>query len=306
LKRADVIRLNKDLQDRTVIPVDLEKLLAGDESQNIVLQPQDQVRVYSSFKAAEKVAVQGEVVRPGEYEINKGERLSDLLRRTGGFTTEGYAYGAVFRRKEVKSEETRYMKTLIIKTQSKILRNASEKTAAAINPEEVSSAKTEMAINQGFLDGLKAMQEQAEGRVVINITEDIGQWAGSKNDLLLQDGDSVFIPKRPQDVLVLGEVHSPGAQIYLPDMTVRDYLDRTGGLTRYADENEVFVVQADGYAFGADSPTVGDLGKVRLKAGDTIVVPEQVDRGAVLKFAKDVLDMLFKAAVIVATIHVLF
>ena len=306
LKRADIVRLNKDMLDRTVLPVDLEKLLAGDDSQNSMLLPQDQIRVYSSFKAAEKVTVTGEVVRTGDYEISSGEHLSDLLRRAGGFTKEGFAYGAIFKRKDVKNAEVRHLKTLISKTQAQIVRSASMKTATAVNPEETTAAKTEMIISQSLIDNLKTLQEQSEGRIVISITENIDQWAGSKYDLLLQDGDSLIIPKRPQEVLVLGDVHSPGAQIYLPDMTVKDYFERTGGLTKTADRDEIFVIQANGYAFGTDSPSIGNLEKVKLKAGDTIIVPENIERGAGMRTAKDILDMLFKTAVIAATIHVLF
>ena len=85
-------------------------------------------------------------------------------------------------------------------------------------------------MNQELLNNLKTVQENLEGRVAITITENIDEWAGSKDDLLLQDGDSLSIPKRPQEVLVLGEVYSPGAQIYLTDMTVKDYIERTGAL----------------------------------------------------------------------------
>ncbi len=306
LTRADIIRLNKDMLDRTVIPVNLEKLLAGDESQNIALQPQDQIRVYSSFKAVEKVTIQGEVVRTGEYEINKGERLSDLLRRAGGFNAEGYPYGAVFKRKGVKNAESKNSLLLITKTQAQIMQNTASKTATALTPEEAQFAKSEQSLSQGLLENLKAMQEMNEGRVAINITLNIDEWAGSKYDLLLQDGDSITIPKRPQEVLILGEVHTPGAQIFLPGMTVKDYLDRTGGVTRNADKDEIYVVQADGYSYGADSPTVGNLGKATLQAGDAIFVPQKVERDAVIRSTKDILDILFKTAVIFATIHLLF
>jgi protein involved in polysaccharide export with SLBB domain len=306
LKRADVIRLDKDMRNRAILSADLEKLLAGEESQNLSLQPQDEIRIYSAYKSTEKVTISGETVRTGEFEISRGERLSDLLQRAGGFTAEGYAYGAILRRKDVKNEQAKYIKTLISKTQAQIARTASAKTASALSPEEQTAAKVEMTLSQSLIDSLKAMQEQTEGRVVISITENIDQWAGSKYDLPLQDGDTIIIPKRPQDVRILGEVHSPGAQIHLADMSVRDYLDRSGGLTKNADHGEIFVVQADGYSFSTDSPLVGNFEKMKLKAGDTIVVPENVDRGAVLRTAKDVLDMLFKTAVIAATLKFLF
>ena len=150
------------------------------------------------------------------------------------------------------------------------------------------------------------MQEQFEGRVAVNITKDIEAWKGSKDDLLLQDGDSLHIPKRPQEVLVMGEVYSPGAQIHLPELTVRDYIERSGGYAKYAEKDEVFVVQANGFAFGTESPDIGDIGKVKLQAGDAIFVPQKVERLAGMRFTKDLIDILFKTAIVIATITVLF
>lgn len=306
LKRAEVIRLDKSLMDRTIIPVDLAALLAGDESQNVTLEPQDVVRVYTPLKSAEKVAVSGEVLRNGEFEINKGEHLSDLLRRVGGFTREAYPYGVVFQRKDVKNAQSRNMQTFIMKTQMNIMQTTAARTATALTPEDAQFAKSEQSLNQSLLDNLKIMQEQSEGRVAISITEDIDSWAGSQYDLLLQDGDSLFVPKRPQNVMVLGEVYSPGAQVFLPDMTVQEYLERTGGSTKYADNSQIFIVQADGYAFGADSPKVGSIEKKKLQAGDAIFVPQKLERFAAMRNTKDIIDILFKTAVVFATIHLLF
>jgi polysaccharide biosynthesis/export protein len=306
LKRADVIRLDKNLMDRTVIPVDLTALMAGDESKNITLEPQDQVRIYSSFKAAEKVTVSGEVVRAGDYEISKEEHLSDLMRRVGGFTQKAYPYGAVFKRVTVKNSEAKSAKVLITKTQSEIIQNAVAKTATAVTPEDAQFAKAEQSLNQSLLENLKAMQDIAEGRVAISITGNIDEWAGSKQDLLLQDGDTLMVPKQPQEVLVLGEVFTPGAQIFLPEMSVGDYLSRTGGLTRNADSSQIFVVRADGFSFGPKSLSSGSIEAVKLQAGDAVFVPQKVEREAALRTTKDIIDILFKTAVVFATIHLLF
>ena len=137
-------------------------------------------------------------MRAGEYEINKGERLSDLMRRVGGFSSEAYPYGAVFQRKGVRNAEAKNAKLLITKIQSQILQSTAAKTTTAITAEEAQLARSEQAVNQSMLDNLKAMQEMDEGRIAISITQNIDEWAGSKYDLLLQDGDSIIIPKRPQ------------------------------------------------------------------------------------------------------------
>lgn len=306
MRRAEIVRLKDDYSDREIIAVDLALLMNGDEGQNVLLRPQDQVRVYSEYREAEKVLVTGEVVRPGAYEIMKGERLSDLLRRAGGVTAEGYAYGAVFKRKNVKDNETKNTQSFIARMQTQILANAASSAATALNAEEAQFTKAELGLNQSLLNSLGAMQEKSEGRVAIDITGNIDEWAGSKDDLILQDGDSLFMPKRPQEVLVIGEVYTPGAQVFLPEMTVKDYIERTGGATRYADDDHIFVVQANGFAYGADSPNVGKIEKAKLKAGDAVFVPQKTERYAATRTTKDIIDILFKTAVVIATITILF
>ncbi len=306
VQRAEIIRLTNDFRDRAIIPVNLDALMKGDEKENVLLQPKDQVRVYSMYRDAETVALSGEVMKPGTYEIKRGERLSDVLRRAGGFTPEAYSYGAVFKRKNVKESETKNTKTFIAKMQTQILANAASSAATAVNTEEAQFTKAELTLNQSLINNLSAMQEKSEGRVAINITDGIDEWAGSKDDLILQDEDSFLAPKKPQEVLVIGEVYSPGAQVFLPDKSVKDYIERTGGMTRYADSDEIFVIQANGFAYGADSPHVGNIEKAKLRAGDAIFVPQKTERYATTRTTKDIVDILFKTAVVIATIVILF
>lgn len=305
LRRAEVIRLSKDYSDREIIPIDLEKLLADDETQNIVLRPQDQVRVYTTFRLAEKVAVGGEVARPGTYEIQNGERLSDIIRRAGGFTTEAYVYGAVFKRKNVKDSEVKNLRSFIARMQAQVLQSAAQGAATAISTEEAGYARAELALNRDLLSNLKVMQEQQEGRVALNMTANVDEWAGSREDLLLQDGDSLQVPKRAQEVLVLGEIYGPGARVFEQGMTVKDYIERSGGFTKNSEKGQVFVVQANGFAFGADSPK-GHIEDVKLLAGDAVFVPQKVERHAAMRLTKDIVDILFKTAVVIATITILF
>jgi polysaccharide export outer membrane protein len=306
LTKAEIIRLNKDFTDRQIIPVDLSALLSGDAAQNLPLQPKDEVKVYTLFRNAERVVVAGEVLRPGTHEVMKGERLSDLLQRVGGFTKEAYPYGAVFKRADVKNSQEKNLQSFIVRMQSHVLQNAASGSAQALSPEDAIAAKAEMALNQALVENLRNMREQSEGRVAINITGNVEQWAGSVDDLLLKDGDSIYIPKRPQEVLVTGEVHSPSGQVFLPGLTVRDVINRTGGYTKYAERDQVYVLQANGAAVSGDSPSIGNIEDKELQAGDTIFVPQKTERNAGMRFTKDVVDIMFKTAVVIATITILF
>ena len=306
LTRAEIVRLNKDFTDRQILPVDLGALIKGDAAQNLSLQPKDEVKIFTLFREAEKVTLAGEVMRPGTYDIMKGERLSDLLRRIGGFTREAYPYGAVFKRADVKNSQEQNLQSFIVRMQSQVLQNAASGSAQALTAEDAAAAKMEMSINQSIMANLTNLKAQYEGRVAINITESLDQWAGTADDLLLKHGDLLFIPKKPQEVLVAGEVHSPSAQVFLPGMTVRDVIDRTGGYAKYAEKDEVYVLQANGTAVSGDSPSVGNIEKKELKAGDTVFVPQKLDHNAWMRLTKDIVDIMFKTAVVIATITILF
>ncbi len=306
LTKAEIIRLSSDFTDRQIIAIDLGALLTGDAAQDLPLQPKDEVKVYTRFKSAEKVAVAGEVLRPGSYEVMKGDRLSDLLLRVGGFTKEAYPYGAVFKRADVKNSQEKNLQSFIVRMQSQVLQNAATGSAQALSPEDATAAKAEMVLNQALVENLKNMREQYEGRVAITITDNVDQWAGSPDDLLLKDGDSIFVPKRPQEVLVTGEVHSPSGQVFLPGLKVKDVINRTGGYTKYAEKDQVYVLQANGSAVSGASPSIGNIEDKELKAGDTVFVPQKTERNAGMRLTKDIVDIMFKTAVVIATIMILF
>jgi protein involved in polysaccharide export with SLBB domain len=190
--------------------------------------------------------------------------------------------------------------------QTQVFQNAAAGSVQALNAEEASAAKTEMTLNQAIVENLKNMREQYEGRVAINITDNVDQWAGSVDDLLLKDGDSISIPKRPQEVLVAGEVHSPSAQVYLPGLKVSDVINHSGGYAKYAEKDQVYVLQANGAAVSGDSPSIGNIEDKELKAGDMVFVPQKTERNAGMRMTLAIVDILFKTAVVIATITILF
>ncbi len=304
LRAGEVIRMSGDFRSRVVLPVDIEALMKGDEAQDIKLQPKDLVRVYTKLRKPELVGLSGEVMRPGMFEITQGERLSDLLRRAGGFTPNAYPYGAVFKRPEIKTFQAKQLNAFVVTMQERLLQTAAESQAAAVSTEEAGIQKAQAAVTQQLLANLKAQQDLAQGRVALNITTDIDSWAGTKEDPILQDGDSFSVPKIPQEVSVIGEVYNPGAVTYLDGMSVKDYIALTGGFTKYSNKNDVFVLQANGFAVSKQS-SQGDLEKMKLRPGDAIMVPQEVERHAAMRNFNDIIDILFKTAVIVATLAVL-
>jgi polysaccharide export outer membrane protein len=306
LRKAEIIRLSPDFRDRLIIPCDLDAAMKDDEAQNMLLQPKDQIRVYSLYRKTETIVLSGEIMRPGTFEIRRGERLSDILRRAGGFTPQAYPYAAVFKRPEIKNAQTKQFNAFMLSMQQRLLQVGVTQQATAISAEEAGIAKQQVAVTQQLVDNLKRQQELSEGRLALNLTPDIDAWTGSKDDPILKDGDSFFVPQESQDVTVLGEVYNPGAVIFQPDRKVMDYIGVAGGYTDFAKEKDTFILQANGLAVSRESLPKGDIADLKLRPGDTVLVPQNLEPHAVMRNTKDIVDILFKTAVVIATITILF
>jgi hypothetical protein len=119
------------------------------------------------------------------------------------------------------------------------------------------------------------------GRVVIHIPSDLKNWPNSAADVALHNGDELIIPKKPNYVMVNGQVFNPTAVSCLPGKSAKWYLSQAGGLTQMADKKAMFVVRADGSVISAKNNSgfwSGDPMNAVLKPGDTIVVPEKAPK----------------------------
>jgi hypothetical protein len=123
----------------------------------------------------------------------------------------------------------------------------------------------------------------ASGRQVINISSDISAWENTSADIEMRAGDRLVIPKRPTFVVVSGQVYNATAISYVPGRDVGWYLNKAGGATQYGDKRNVYVLRADGsIVVHGNSLLSGDFMNLRLRPGDTIIVPEKLIGGSQL------------------------
>jgi hypothetical protein len=102
-------------------------------------------------------------------------------------------------------------------------------------------------------------------------------------DLIVKDGDRLLIPKRTQEVTVIGEVQYATSHIYEPGLKRDDYVARSGGLTKQADRKRVYVVHANGEVVTAQQSGWFRRSDVdEMRPGDTVVVPIDAERMAPL------------------------
>jgi protein involved in polysaccharide export with SLBB domain len=156
---------------------------------DVQLKPYDNVLILRQpgWELQRTVMVSGEVRFPGRYTLlNKNEHISDILKRAGGLTPEGYANGVTFYRRS-----------------------------------------------------------SAIGRIGIELP-DVLKDPGNRDNLLLVDGDSLYIPRFNAVVRVQGAVNSPVAVTYQPGKDLNYYIRAAGGATRKADVGRAYVTQPNG------------------------------------------------------------
>jgi polysaccharide biosynthesis/export protein len=146
---------------------------------------------------------------------------------------------------------------------------------------------------------------RADGRIVLELRNGDATIADLP-ELPLQNGDSIYIPRRPGTVNVLGAVFQQNAFIYRPQRSVNDYLALAGGPTGTADASQVYVIRGDGTTQSErNAGLFGTLGNEPINAGDTVVVPESIERRSWLQSLKEWTSVLYQFGLGAAGIKVL-
>jgi len=292
------------------VDVNLAKVLEGDPGQNLVLQPDDALIVRGAenwLDAQDRfVVMAGEVKFPGTYSISKGETLSSIIARAGGFTDKANLKGAKFTRKSVQELQQKRLAEVIEKTEFDILQKQGEVASVAASREELEATKASL---DGLMKSVQKLKEKkAEGRVVIRLSS-LEVFRGSPYDLEAMGGDALYIPQESKVVNVLGYVYNSTSFVYMPDENISYYLSMAGGATRDAEEDDMFLVKADGTVVSKQQSsfgirwdessrkwTFGSFNSARPDPGDTLVVPQKLERIAWMREIKDITTILSQIA----------
>ncbi len=297
------------------IHLDIKQVFENHPEANLVLQPEDSLVIKSvpNYKKPFKMKIEGEVVQPGDYWVIPGERLSDVLTRAGGFTSEAYLPAARFFKESIKKLQLQRMEESLrrLEVESKIA--AQQYAADVIAIQNISqrpgtsSAQAEAERIDSLIKTIRATPP--EGRMVLKI-KPADELRGTPDDILLEENDILVVPRKPEEINVIGAVFNQTALLHRSDKTVQEYIDECGGPTVSADVERIFVIRADGSAdsvqnfnqgFHWDSKkgrfSLGGLLKSNLHPGDTVVIPFDVEpKLSKLGLTSAVSQILFQAA----------
>lgn len=298
--------------------INLRLAMDNHPDHNIILKPYDRVFVkrIPEWKEERFAELSGEVRFPGRYIIKKGERLSAVLERAGDYTDSAYLRGAVFTRNSVRESQQNNLDKMILRLERELLTEGASQVSASLTNEEIEAKKAELENRKEFIGSLKKLE--AEGRMSIKLAH-LRLLKGSIYDIELEDGDRLSIPKKNDVVNVVGAVMSQGSFVYTGELDYKDFIDIAGGYTKYADEENAYVLKVDGTArklpkgffnwnnakdrweMSAFKEEIRDI-----EPGDTIVVPEKLDRIAWLRETRDLTQILYQIAVTAGVALLLF
>ncbi len=290
---AVIQRMNPQDLTPHILPFDLGKAIEGDPQQNLELQTNDVVTIFSQTDIEVPIAertkfvhLEGELEEAGVFQVQPGETLRHLIDRVGGFTPQAYLYGSEFTRESTRADQQQRLDQYVNN-----LGQSAQQTAvsAAYLADTTTAGEAKASADRDRLVVEKMRALRATGRIVLELRPNASGPAALP-DLVLEDGDRLVVPFRPATVSVIGSVYNGSAFIYKPGKTVSDYLRLAGGPSRGADAGREFVIRADGSTVSKQQYNTllsGSFGSIRLMPGDTIVVPVKLDRGASLRALRD-------------------
>ena len=264
---AEIARIDLSNPNRAVSSIVVSSLTG---SSTMALQPSDYVefRTIPDFRETQTISLEGEFVFPGTYAFDKGENLSSVIQRAGGFTDEAFVDGSIFLRESLKIREQQELDRL-----AKVLNDD-------LNADRLRDANSNIAVDDAQLtlqrNAIEALASaEAQGRLVIPLMKIVNF---SVDDVALKTNDRLLVPKFNQEVTVIGEVQRPTSYLYDASFSQADYLMQSGGIKPSADKRGIYVVKAGGQVI---MPTRGWFrfrsSQANIGPGDTIVVPLDTD-----------------------------
>jgi len=255
------------------IPIAIGDALSGEPDTDMRLHAGDvlTIRQVAGWKdIGATVKLEGEIIHPGTYGIQEGEHLSDLLARAGGLRSEAYPYGTIFERVQVRELEE--------KNRAQLITTAKQQGGSLGGAVDDPFGKEASLVQ--WRDTVQKLETTPPvGRLVIHINNG-KSWIHSAADIQLRAGDSIYIPKKPNFVMVEGSVYNPTGIAFRPGKSAQWYLRQAGGPTSGADRKNIFIVRADGTVTGGPKGMfTGGALDAAMQPGDMIVVPNKAVGG---------------------------
>jgi protein involved in polysaccharide export with SLBB domain len=252
--------------------ISLERILDGslksipvvNISQFESVEPVDGDLIYIRNYPYRTATVSGAVLKPGTYTMSSGETLDDLVNKAGGFTNNAYPFGSVFENKEAKIINEKAKELLYQEFLDNIIALSQQNIGGSMDMTPIVTLTKE--INKS----------EANGRIVIDMLN-----SESRKSLGIQEGDSLLVPEKNNNVYVYGEVSSEGSVMYKENGDIDYFINKSGGTKKYADTGSIYVLHPNGessrYSIKRNIFENSPKSDIQVYPGSIIFVPRKID-----------------------------
>ncbi|RGE39711.1 polysialic acid transporter [Comamonas testosteroni] len=249
------------------------------QASSLTLQNGDELEFTADKKPGTiSVRVEGEHMNPQEYVVPYGTRLGVLMQSVQTLPDAEPESIQLFRQ-SVKERQKEMLATSLRSLETALL------TARSGSSDEARLRKDEADLSLQWVERAKKIEPTGQVQIA---------QAAQRDNMLLENGDVIRIPRKDGLVLVSGEVLFPNAVAFDGSLSLKEYIDRAGGFTQTADNARVVVAHRDGAFQQVDTSKM--FADARIKAGDQILVLPKVDEKK-RQFWKDMTQILYQIAV---------
>ena len=241
-------------------------MINSDRIKEIPIQANDKIffRTLRDNEAIKYVKISGFVERPGVYTSIEGKKLIDMIMLAGGLTDKADLRGIVYKRSNLQG------------TQVNIARKNNDRDIRLLEGRLAGAWKATEADQQSKMDMITMMKNEEKdltkrytGQIALNIKSNDIRKIRDVDNIEVQDGDDIYIPRLNNQVSVMGEVYNEQSFTYRKGSSVSSYIKEVGGYTPNANKFRIYKVGVNGRA-----EKVGRLAQV--EPGDVIVVPRKI------------------------------
>lgn len=241
-------------------------MINSDRIKSIQIAPEDKIffRTLRGNEIMKTVKVSGFVKHPGVYTFVEGKRLADVIKMAGGLSKEADLRGIVFKRTNLQGKQVE----LAHKNNERDIKLIEGRMASAYKPTEADQqSKADM------LEMLKAedqtIAQKYTGQIALNIKDNDVDKINDIDNIEVQDGDDIYIPRTSNHVSIIGEVYNEQSFVYKKGANAKYYIKEVGGYTPNANKFRLYKVSVNGRAEKIRNGS-------NIQPGDTIVVPRKI------------------------------
>lgn len=241
-------------------------MINSDRIKNIVINPEDKIffRTLRGNEVMKTVKISGFVKHPGVYSFVEGKKLTDIIETAGGLTSDAELRGIVFTRASLRNKQI----DIALKNNDKDIELLKGRVAGGFKQDK-DDKQTKLDLINILENSEDEIVKNYTGQISLNIEKNDIKSISNEDNLFVQDGDDIYIPRISNHVTVMGEVYNEQAFVYKKGTKAKYYIKKVGGYTPNANKFRTYKVSVNGRA--------KKIGKnAKIEPGDTIIVPRKI------------------------------